>query len=71
MTLKEWRTQAGWTQKRTARELERLGAGKTSPQNVWTWEHGVQPSARAYDAIRKLTKGKVPADSFGAASGAA
>lgn len=45
--------------------------GQDVPQNVWTWEHGVQPSARAYDAIRKLTKGKVPADSFGAASGAA
>ena len=64
MTLREWRVQAGWTQRRLALQLERLGAGRTSPQNVWSWEHGVQPSARAYDAIRRLTRGKVPADSF-------
>lgn len=64
MTFKEWRLGAGWTQARVARELERHGAGKVSPQSVSNWEKGVQPSAVAYEAIRRLTKGKVPAASF-------
>lgn len=67
MTLQEWRKQAGWTQRRLGEELERLGAGKVSQQRVNTWEHGAEPPARAYEAIRRLTKGKVGADSFGTA----
>ena len=64
MTLREWRREAGWTQRRVAEELEKLGAGKVSPQCVSNWERGVQPSATVYDAIRKLTRNKVSGASF-------
>lgn len=67
MTLKEWRTIKKWSQSHFARTLSKKTGETFYQSHVQSWENGGTPNAKTADAIKKITGGKVTADSYGKA----
>ena len=59
MTLREWRTQKGWSQAHLANVLGKKAGAEVSQQSVHGWETGAVPNAILGEAIRRLTGGQV------------
>lgn len=65
LTLAAWRKAEGISQVETAARLSAILGRPVHGPSVCQWEHGVMPGAKAAEAIRTLTGGRVTGDSFG------
>lgn len=64
-TLREWRESKKWSQAHLANTLSKRLGKKLYQSHVAAWESGSMPGADIGDAIRKLSGGKVSADTYG------
>ena len=64
-TLKEWRTEKGLSQAHFANTLSKKTGETFYQSHVQSWENGGTPNAKTAEAIRKITRGQVTAESYG------